>query len=363
MEKLPKKEIINVVKSGMTGSKSALALAVGRLAVKLKKIDIDLAREISQFISTDNIMRGTGSFEPPPVDADSRMELVETTYPVQLDKQPVFDADIQSTLNLVLKEWGCLGELMQEGLAPARMLLFCGQPGVGKTLAAHWMAQELRLPLLTLNLATVMSSYLGKTGNNVRAVFSHAISKPCVLLLDEFDAIAKRRDDDTDVGELKRLVNVLLQALDSWPSNSMLIAATNHGDLLDPAVWRRFEHILNFKAPSPDLIDQYLSEFIKIDATRSSLAALLFGESFSTIEQIILSSRKEALLEKANLLTVLVRNVIRFRLSTGGMSKPHEGEMILLHLEGYSRREIALRLGKTHPTVSKVIKRYLGEQA
>src|SRR3546814_15241665 len=79
------------------------------------------------------------------------------------------------------------------------MLLFCGQPGVGKTLAAHWMAQELKLPLLTLNLATVMSSFLGKTGNNVRAVFEHAISRPCVLLLDEFDALAKRRNDDTDV--------------------------------------------------------------------------------------------------------------------------------------------------------------------
>src|SRR3546814_12962186 len=90
------------------------------------------------------------------------------------------------------------------------MLLFCGQPGVGKTLAAHWMAQELKLPLLTLNLATVMSSFLGKTGNNVRAVFDHAISRPCVLLLDEFDAIATRRHDDTAVGELKRLVTVLL---------------------------------------------------------------------------------------------------------------------------------------------------------
>ncbi|WP_336579375.1 AAA family ATPase [Alcaligenes sp. CHO6] len=361
MENLPKKELINVVKAGMTGSRSAFALAVGRLAVKLKKTDLTLAQEISKFLSMENVMRGAGEFAPAPVDVDSRMELVETIYPVQLAKQPIFDRETQSTLNLVLKEWSRLNELLQEGLAPARMLLFCGQPGVGKTLAAHWMAQELGLPLLTLNLATVMSSFLGKTGNNVRAVFNHAVSRPCVLLLDEFDAIAKRRDDDTDVGELKRLVNVLLQALDDWPINSMLIAATNHGDLLDPAVWRRFEHIINFQTPSHELIEQYLIEFVQNDIARSNLAALLLGESFSTIQQIILSSRKEALLEQSELLKTLVRNSVRFRLSKGGVEKPHEGEMVLMHLEGYSRREIAARLGKTHPTVSKVIKRYLGE--
>lgn len=346
----------------MTGSKSALALAVGRLAAKLKKVDLELAQEISQFISMENVMRGADSFEPTPVDADSRMKLVETTYPVQLDKQPIFDVDIQSTLNLVLKEWSCLDELMQEGLAPARMLLFCGQPGVGKTLAAHWIAQELKLPLLTLNLATVMSSFLGKTGNNVLAVFNHAISKPCVLLLDEFDAIAKRRDDDTDVGELKRLVNVLLQALDSWPNNSMLIAATNHAELLDPAVWRRFEHILNFKTPNHSLINEYLADHIKSDVTRSSLATLLCGESFSVIAQILLSSRKEALLEKTDLPTVLVRNALKLRISKGITNKHQDYEMLQMHLEGHSYREIALRTGKTHPTVSKVIKRYLGEQ-
>src|SRR3546814_19366116 len=107
------------------------------------------------------------------------MELVETIFPVQLDKRPILDATTQATLDLVLLEWRSLNILIQEGLAPARMLLFCGQPGVGKTLAAHWMAQELKLPLLTLNLATVMSSFLGKPGNNVRAVFDQIGRASC----------------------------------------------------------------------------------------------------------------------------------------------------------------------------------------
>nr|WP_260117349.1 AAA family ATPase [Pseudoduganella rivuli] len=241
------------------------------------------------------------------------------------------------------------------------MLLFCGQPGVGKTLAAHWMAHELRLPLLTLNLATVMSSYLGKTGNNVRAVFDHAISRPCVLLLDEFDAIAKRRDDDSDVGELKRLVNVLLQALDDWPANSMLIAATNHGELLDPAVWRRFDHVLHFELPSKDLIARYLDYLPVADQVRTTLAALLHGESFSTIDQLIRTARKAALIEKSDLAPILVRRALRLRMSKGGMTKPYEGEMVMMYLDGRSYREIATHFDKTHPTVSRVIKRYLGE--
>lgn len=361
MENFPRKELVKIVQSGMTGSRSAFALAVGRFATKLKDHDLQLAKELSQFLSTENVLRGAGDFVPVPVDVDSRMELVETIYPVVVSKKPVFDATVQGVLEGVLREWNSLDLLMQEGLAPARMLLFCGQPGVGKTLAAYWLAQELNLPLLTLNLATVMSSYLGKTGNNVRAVFDHAVSRPCVLLLDEFDAIAKRRDDDSDVGELKRLVNVLLQALDDWPANALLIAATNHGELLDPAVWRRFDHVIQFEPPSVELIEDYLSDIPMVDEVRQNLAALLHGESFSTIGQLILASRKTALLDKAGLVTTLVMNAVRLRMSKGTMAKPIEGRMLLMHVAGQSRREIAVTVGKTHPTVSRVIKRYLGE--
>ena len=94
---------------------------------------------------------------------------------------------------------------------------------------------------------------------------------------------------------------------------------------------------------------------------RRNLAALLHGESFSSIGHLIHSSRKTALLEQSALVPILVKNALQLRMRKGDMVKPHEGEMLLLHLEGLSRREIASRLGKTHPTVSSVIKRYLGE--
>ncbi|WP_348692742.1 AAA family ATPase [Duganella fentianensis] len=361
MENFPKKELMKVIQSGFDGSRSAFALAVGRFATKLKDVDLAFAKEIAQFLSVDNVMRGAGDFAPTPVDVDSRMELVETIFPVIVPKRPVFGGTVQDVLDDVLREWQSLDLLIKEGLAPARTLLFCGKPGVGKTLAAHWLAQELKLPLLTLNLATVMSSYLGKTGNNVRAVFDHAMTRPCVLLLDEFDAIAKRRDDDSDVGELKRLVNVLLQALDEWPANALLIAATNHGELLDPAVWRRFDHVVQFEPPSAQLIDDYLLDIPMTSEVRKNLASFLQGESFSTIGQLIHASRKAALLDNTQLVPTLIKNAVRTRMSKGAMSKPNEGTMLLMHLSGKSLREIATAVGKTHPTVSRVIKRYLGE--
>ena len=99
-----------------------------------------------------------------------------------------------------------------------------------------------------------MSSYLGRTGSNIRHVLDYAKGVDGVLLLDELDAIAKRRDDATDVGELKRLVTVLLQEIDDWPSSGLLIAATNHPGLLDPAVWRRFELRVSFPMPGDDVV-------------------------------------------------------------------------------------------------------------
>jgi len=361
VENFPKKELAKVIQSGLSGSPSAFALSVGRFVAKLKHIDLELAQELSKMLPAAGALRGVSSFSPAPVDIDSRMQLVEVLFPVILDKRPILAPKIKASLDACLNEWLNIDVLLAEGLAPARMLLFCGLPGTGKTMAAHWLAQELKLPLLTLNLATVMSSYLGKTGNNLKAVFDHAISRPCVLLLDEFDAIAKRRDDGSDVGELKRLVNVLLQALDEWPANSMLVAATNHGDLLDPAVWRRFDNVMNFEKPDAALITQYLQDLSINENTRKSLAKLMEGESFSAIAALVMSARKHALLEKTELQPQLIRLAIHSCLERGGTARPLDAEMLLMHLDGYSRREIAAHFGKTHPTVSSAIKRYLGE--
>ena len=121
---------------------------------------------------------------------------------------------------------------------------------MGKTMAAQWVATQLGLPLAVLDLSSVMSSLLGKTGINLRHAFDYAKQSECVLLLDELDAIGKRRGDDSDVGE--RLVTVLLQQVDDWPDGAGLILG-NHPELLDAAVWRRFDLAVPFPEPDTEL--------------------------------------------------------------------------------------------------------------
>ncbi len=140
--------------------------------------------------------------------------------------------------------------LATSGISPRQKLLFFGPPGCGKTLAAKVFASELQIPLVTVRFDAIVSSYLGETATNLRRVFEFIERGQWVVLFDEFDAIAKDRDNPLEHGELKRVVNTLLQLMDAFTGESLLIAATNHESLLDSAIWRRFEAVIPFYLPT-----------------------------------------------------------------------------------------------------------------
>ncbi|KZL00471.1 MULTISPECIES: ATP-binding protein [unclassified Pseudovibrio] len=240
---------IQLLRFAVVGDKRGATNFARKTARALRMSNSDFASEISDVIETlktseARAFRGTPKHIVP-VDSESRHELLRVEYPGKQPK-PFLPSNIEREILQIVHERQKIDQLHEAGLTPAKTLLLSGAPGVGKTMSARWLAQQLNKPLFVLDLASVMSSFLGKTGTNLKQVLDFAKREDGILLLDEFDAIAKKRDDEGEIGELKRLVTVLLQEIDLWPENQLLIAATNHSELLDPAVWRRFDVAILF---------------------------------------------------------------------------------------------------------------------
>lgn len=355
------KDLIGLIEDGLKGDVRSIQLRANKIASQAKKTDPELSAEISKKVGALNATRLakqnsqtlTPSSKISPVDTDSRLNLLKEEHPAPIDDFPALTPEIAAALHQIILERENTDLLISEGLSPARTIIFEGPPGVGKTLTARWLANTLNLPLLTLDLATVMSSFLGKTGNNIKSVLDYASSFPCVLFLDEFDAIAKRRNDESEVGELKRLVNVLLQSLDQWPHTSILVAATNHSELLDPAAWRRFDANIKFDNPSRESISEYIVHLWPHIQWPSFVPQWLEGMSFSEIKKIILSAKKANLLENKPVTTYIFSQLS----SNRGEHRISDKKILaaLLHKEGYSQRAIERETGITRPTIKKAI--------
>lgn len=355
---MSKAEWIALVRDGLHGGRDVFARQVKKLASRLATTDSEMAEALLVELGRDPALRAVQS---KPIDADSRMQLLHEIYPVVLPLDPVWSASVMNALSRVATEWQGAARLREAGLTPTRSVLLSGPPGVGKTLAAHWLAMKLDVPLLTLDLATMMNSYLGKTGQNLRIVLNHAQATRSVLLLDEFDAIAKRRDDDSDIGELKRLVNVLLQAVDNWSGESLLVAATNHPDLLDPAVWRRFDMTLSIAVPEPAMTIHFLREHGVAESALPEVARLVEGESFAHLERWLRAAKKDTLLHDTPFLVALVDAVARDRSDQASGKVARDLNIWTLHQQGKSTREIGRAIGVSHPTVQSVIHRFKGK--
>lgn len=236
-----------------------------------------------------------------PSNKENGLGLLEERIVVRDEKDIILSDAAQTTLSEILHEHDHADVLRSYGLQPAQKLLFCGPSGTGKTLAAEIIAHRLELPLVVVRIDSVISSFLGETAANLRKVFDYVSQNPIVALFDEFDAIAKDRGDAADHGELKRAVNAVLQMLDSYRGESVLIATTNYETLLDQAVWRRFDETLRFELPNLEQIKRLLALKLSgirrdFDTDDHEVASLFKGMSHADIERVLRRAVKQMIL-------------------------------------------------------------------
>jgi hypothetical protein len=199
-----------------------------------------------------------------PVDKETSIPLAEIFFESDLpDEMPLLDMSTRSAVLSVMDEWRMFDRLHDIKALPASSCLIYGTPGTGKTHLAKWMAKQIGLPIVLARLEGLMSSFLGTTSRNISNLFNFANKYRCILMLDEFDAIAKLRNDPQEVGEIKRVVNTLLQCLDSRKEIGFTIAVTNHEGLLDPAIWRRFDIQLEIQKPSSEVLLSLIQRYVK----------------------------------------------------------------------------------------------------
>jgi SpoVK/Ycf46/Vps4 family AAA+-type ATPase len=280
------------------------AAALEIVADEQRKNNNQLAKDLLRIL--DNGSNGSMFPKTPdnlsslPKDRERQTLLVDVRHPDRAFGDILLSEGNRQLLDCTIEEYRKSEILQTHGLTPKTKLLFCGPPGCGKTLCAEVISAELGLPLLYTRFDAVVSSFLGETAANLRKVFDYAASGRWVVLFDEFDAIGKARDDATEHGEIKRVINSFLQLLDGFQASSLVIAATNHEHLLDPALWRRFDEILFFPKPSVHEIRSLLKMKLKcfphhpIDIKEQ--AQCLKGMSHADVERICLDAIKRSIL-------------------------------------------------------------------
>lgn len=302
-------EVLKILDGALKSNASLAVSYAGLLAEKLESAgEREQASMVRQRLvraprslasAQDALSPGAGQL---PVDGESRLHTVDFSRPVANDFFVALPSGLERRVADFLDASRHYDQLARVGAAiPPRMIIF-GSPGTGKTQTARWIAAQLALPLLTVRCDTLVSSLLGQTSKNLRRVFEYAQSSPAVLFLDEVDALASARGNERDVGELQRVVVSLLQNIDALESNVVLIAATNHERLLDPAVWRRFAFQLPMPLPDSGLRDKlwrtHLGNFGTTGIDFAALTQRSDGATGALIEQISLDAKRHAVLAR-----------------------------------------------------------------
>jgi len=242
--------LLTLVRAGMAGDRGLLRATAEALAAeeRANKHTV-LADKLSKIIHANGHRLSPSNSAPNGLTLPGR-DFIAETIPQRPMSELVLSDIVREQANNLIEEQHRADLLRSHGLQPRHRVLLCGPPGNGKTALAEAMAEALAVPFLVVRYDALIGSFLGETTQRLRKLFDYVRTIPCVLLFDEFDAIGKERGDVHETGEIKRVVSSLLMQVDTLPSYVVVVGATNHAELLDRAVWRRFQLRLDMPAPT-----------------------------------------------------------------------------------------------------------------
>lgn len=279
-----------------------------------------LAEELRTMIDEAKGRRGAGSLVPIGRPHGELANLLEASYPKARLGSMIMGDTLAHQIERIIREQRHAGRIVEHGLSPRRKLLLTGPPGTGKTLTATVLAGELGLPLFQVRLDGLITKYMGETAAKLRQIFDATSRTRGIYFFDEFDAIGSQRGLTNDVGEIRRVLNSFLQMIEQDRSHSLVVAATNHPGILDPALFRRFDDILHYDLPDKSQIVKLLKTRLAGMAVRGvrwgNLADLAMGLSYAEVTRTTNEILKDMLIhERARVHTEDIRMMLTERKS------------------------------------------------
>lgn len=359
-------DLLEFADAALAADYTRLRKAGQRIARSLEKEDPETARRLKTSLNRKGVpLRASGYSEMLPLDGKSRLPLIEEhAWP----SSPVFlDASGQQQLTAFLIDIANHELLASKGIASRLALMLSGPPGTGKTLLAGHVAAQLGRKLYVARLDSIISSMLGDTAKNIRSIFEFVEGKNAVLFLDELDAVAKMRDDRHELGELKRVVNTVIQGLDSLDESIVVVAATNHAQMLDKAIWRRFPYKIEFGMPDLDLREALWNYFLNIGTDQEQSASLLAriseGLTGAEIEEYAFAARRRSVLGSSSIdMAILASAILDKKADWRGDSFDRPSDFkrrlaqSLVTNFGVAQAEVARLLGVSRQAVSAYLK-------